>query len=94
MSIPRVGARAARKSPTTTALSTIRRARRFPIMSPVRPSNGVAMAADSSQAVMTQVTSVWVVCRSCWMVGSTGFKSDCRRENEAVAVARTAKVSQ
>jgi hypothetical protein len=61
-------------------------------MSPTLPMSGVVMAAASSQAVSTQVTVLWLVFRSRWMVGRTGVIRDWSRENEAAATARTRKV--
>ena len=52
---------------------------------------GWRRTADSSQAVSTQVTVVWEVCRSCWMVGSTGVTSDWSMENEPAAAASTSE---
>ena len=63
-------------------------------MSPMRPMIGVATAAESSQAVRTQVTVLWLVCRSCWIVGSTGLTSDWSMENAAAAAASAAKVKR
>ncbi len=56
--------------------------------------SGVATEAASSQAVSTQVTVPVSVCRSCWMVGSTGVTSDCISANTAAAAASTTKVTR
>ncbi|GAA0966550.1 hypothetical protein GCM10009555_008710 [Acrocarpospora macrocephala] len=63
-------------------------------MSPILPSRGVATEADSSHAVSTQVTVLWLVFRSCWMVGSTGLTRDCKIEKEATAAESATKVSR
>jgi hypothetical protein len=89
-----VGAAAARADPMAMAPSATSRVRSFPAMSPTRPSKGVATEAVSSQAVITQVTVLGEVCRSDWMVGSTGVTRDCSREIDAVAAASTAKMTR
>ncbi|ETK37645.1 hypothetical protein MPTA5024_02790 [Microbispora sp. ATCC PTA-5024] len=54
----------------------------------------MATEAASSHAVSTQVTALWVVCRSCWIVGSAGPTSDCNIENAPVAADNTRNVGR
>ena len=51
--------------------------RSLPTMSPTRPRMGVKIEADNRYTVSTHVTVPWDVCRSCWIVDSTGITSDC-----------------
>lgn len=94
ISTPTLGATAATTQPSAMAASPTSSVRSLPIMSAMRPSSGVATDADSSRAVSTQVTALWLVWRSCWMVDSTGLTRDCSRENEATAAANARKVSR
>ncbi len=94
MSTVTFGAIAASRQPSAMAPSATSSVRSLPIMSAIRPISGVATDAASSQAVSTQVTVPVVVCRSCWMVGSTGVTSDCMRANAAAAAASTVKVTR
>ena len=79
--------------PTTKADSVTTSIRSLPTMSPTRPRMGVKIEADSRNAVSTQVTVFWVVCRSCWMVGRTGETRDCSSEYAMAPSIRTAKVT-
>lgn len=94
ISTPTLGAIAASRQPAAIAASATSSARSLPIMSLIRPIRGVATEAASSQAVRTQVTVPALVCRSRWIVGSTGVTSDCIRENAAAAAASTVKVTR
>ena len=55
--------------PAASAASVTTSIRSLPTMSPTRPRIGVKIDADSRNAVSTQVTVFWVVCRSCWNGG-------------------------
>ena len=93
ISQPMLGASAAISEPTASAARVITSIRVLPTTSPIRPSRGVAMLAESRYAVSTQVTVVWSVSSSCSMVASTGTISDCRSANDETETASTAKVS-
>ena len=66
--------------------------RSLPTMSPTRPRMGVKIEADSRKTVTTQVTVVWVVWRSCWMVGRTGVTSDWSSAYDETPSSSTTKV--
>ena len=50
--------------------------RSLPIMSPMRPTIGVKIEAESRYAVTTQVTVFWDVCMLAWIVGRAGITRD------------------
>ena len=90
---PMSGASADTRLPAAIAPRTTSRVFSLPIMSPTRPMIGVATEAESSQAMRTQETPAWLVCRACWTVGSTGLISDCSIANELVLTESKAKVT-
>ena len=69
--------RAAAREPATSSAALRMRTRRLPIMSARRPPMGIATAAASSVAVMTQEAFAVEVFSSCGSSGWIGITSDC-----------------
>ncbi len=92
ISQPIDGASAAASEPSDSAASATTMIFFLPTTSPIRPSRGVAMEAESRYAVSTHVTVDWSVSYSCWICASTGTISDCSSAKAPTATVRTAKV--
>ena len=65
--------------PTAKISIAITSSRFLPYVSPSLPRSGVATAEVSRKPVKTHVVQVFVVLRSCWIVGSAGTTSVCWR---------------
>ncbi len=88
ISSPMDGASAQSSVPRANNARLISSSRRFPNMSPRRPSSPVATDADSRNALSTQVAVVVGAASSRWMSGSAGTTIVCINENDNTATSR------
>jgi hypothetical protein len=89
---PMLGANAAIKDRTESAANETTNMRSLPTMSPMRPTIGVKIEAESRYAVSTHVTVLCVVCTSLCTVDKTGSSNEYSRAKLATPETSTANV--